>query len=134
MTERHEPIKCAECGTLIDDTAADNSDSRVPCSTCGSTKRAYMASIVDTLALHDGIGLKAKRPDQKKPFIEELSMPSYSYSRKKYVHRLRVIDRDNDRYFEKITDYETSEIIHNCEEPLSIHQGHGDAKRKGEKG
>jgi hypothetical protein len=41
-----------------------------------------------------------------------------------------VIDRDNNRYFEMVTDYESGEIIHHCEEPLSEHQGHGSAKPK----
>lgn len=61
-------------------------------------------------------------------------MPDYSYSREKHVHKQRVIDRDNDHYFEKVTDYETGEVIHHCEEPLSQHQGHGDAKRKNNQG
>ena len=87
-------------------------------------------SIMETLVARDGLGLKAKRPGQKKPYVEDLSMPDYSYSHGKLVHRQRVIDRDTDQYFEKITDYENGEIIHHCEEPLSRHQGHGDAKRK----
>jgi hypothetical protein len=69
---------------------------------------------MESLVVRDGIGVKAKRLGQKKP----------------YVHRQRVIDRDNDRYFEKITDYDTGEIIHYCEEPLSQHINHGSAKSK----
>jgi hypothetical protein len=42
----------------------------------------------------------------------------------------RVIDREEDFYFERITDLETGEVIHHCEEPLSSHQGHGGAKAK----
>lgn len=61
-------------------------------------------------------------------------MPDYSYSREKHVHKQRIIDRDNDHYFEQVTDYETGEVIHHCEEPLSQHQGHGDAKRKNNQG
>ncbi len=89
---------------------------------------------METLVARDGLGFKAKRPSQKKPYVEDLSIPDYSYSRGKPVHRQRVIDRDNDHYFEKITDYETGEVIHHCEEPLSQHQGHGNAKRKNDKG
>lgn len=57
-------------------------------------------------------------------------MPDYSYSLGKHVHRQRVIDRDNDYYSEKITEYENGNVIHQCDEPLSQHQGHGNAKRK----
>lgn len=85
---------------------------------------------METLIARDGYGLKAKRSGQKKPYVEDMSMPVYSHSRGKHVHKERVIDRDSDRYVEKITDYETGEVIHHCEEALSQHQGHGDAKRK----
>jgi hypothetical protein len=89
---------------------------------------------METLVARDGYGLKAKRPGQKKPYVEDMSMPDYSHSRGKHVHKKRVIDRDNDQYLEKITDYETGEVIHHCKEPLSQHQGHGDAKRKNNQG
>ena len=107
---------------------------RNPCCACGSTVRTHNILITEMLAVRDGFGLKAKRPGQKKPYVEDLSMPDYSRSRGKHVHRLRVIDRDNNHYFEKITDYETGEIIHHCEEPLTQHQGHGEAKRKNSQG
>jgi len=132
MTETYETTECADCGASIDDDEAAT-NMRKPCSVCGSTRRIYNVSIMETFVALDGYGLKAKRPSQKKPYVEDLSMPDYSHNREKHVHRQRVIDRDNDHYFEKITDYETGEVIHHCEEPLSQHQGHGDAKRKNNK-
>jgi hypothetical protein len=33
-----------------------------------------------------------------------------------------------DWYSEKVIDRETGEVINYCEEPLSVHQGHGSAK------
>ena len=66
-----------------------------------------------------GIGIKAKRPGQKKPYVEDISVPTFSHNRKKLVHRARVIDRDSDQYMETITDYESGETIHRGEEPLS---------------
>jgi hypothetical protein len=44
----------------------------------------------------------------------------------------RVIDRDNDYYLERIVDPETGEVIRECEEKLSEHQGRGSAKPKGD--
>lgn len=41
-----------------------------------------------------------------------------------------IVDRENNRYFEKITDKEKNEVIHECDESLSDHFGHGDAKKK----
>lgn len=133
MTNTVETTECADCGATIA-PEADALDMRRPCDACGSTKCVHSVSIMETLVARDGYGLKAKRPGQKKPYVEDLSMPDYSHSRGKHVHRQRVIDRDNDQYFEKITDYETGEVIHHCKEPLSQHQGHGDGKRKNNQG
>jgi hypothetical protein len=41
-----------------------------------------------------------------------------------------VIDRANDYYHEKDVDKDSEEVIHECEEPLSQHFGHGSAKPK----
>ena len=43
----------------------------------------------------------------------------------------RCIDKDNNHYKEIVVDPETGEIIHQCEEPLSEHRGHGSDKKKG---
>lgn len=129
MSASTDTIECADCGAEVDGRG-DTPECRIPCSKCGSTKRNHHISITETMTIRDGIGVKAKRPGEKKPYIEDLSVPDHSRSLNKVVHRARVIDRDNDRYFEKITDYESGEIIHQCEEPLSQHQGHGNAKHK----
>jgi hypothetical protein len=42
----------------------------------------------------------------------------------------RVIDRRNNRYYERIEDEETGEVVRLVEEPLTEHQGRGDARRK----
>ena len=44
-----------------------------------------------------------------------------------YVHKEREIDRDNDRYRERVVD-EEGVVLHDVEEPLSLHFGHGSAK------
>ncbi len=46
----------------------------------------------------------------------------------KWVHKERLINRGNNRYKEVITDPESGELLHSCEEKLSDHQGHGAAK------
>ena len=129
MSVSTETIECADCGAEVDGSG-DNPEQRIPCDKCGSTKRIYNVSISETVVARDGIGVKAKRAGEKKPYIEDLAVPDYSRSLGKVVQRERVIDRDKDRYFEKITDYESGEVIHHCEEPLSQHQGHGNAKPK----
>ena len=41
----------------------------------------------------------------------------------------RVIDRESDLYFEKITDADSGQVVREVSEPLSKHRGRGDAKR-----
>ena len=129
MSASTDTIECADCGAEVS-ARGDTPEQRMPCDKCGSTKRNYHVSISESVVARDGFGVKAKRSGEKKPYIEEMAVPDYSRSLEKVVHRERVIDRDNNRYFEKITDYESGEVIHHCEEPLSQHQGHGNAKPK----
>lgn len=124
-----DTVQCTDCGSLID-TATDTPESRTPCPVCGKLRRTFNVFIEDKLTARDGLGVKAKRPNEKRPYIEDKAMPSYSHRLGKNVLREQIIDRDNDRYFEKVTDYETGEIIHHNEEPLSEHIGHGTAKNK----
>lgn len=129
MAISNDSIKCADCGASID-AAHDNSEIRALCTKCGSNKRIYNDSIELDIVRRIGLEAKVKRPDERKPYVEDSSAPDYSKSRSKFVHKQRIIDRDNDFYSEEITDYETGEIIHYCKEPLSKHQGHGSAKTK----
>uniref|UniRef100_A9A8F3 Uncharacterized protein n=1 Tax=Methanococcus maripaludis (strain C6 / ATCC BAA-1332) TaxID=444158 RepID=A9A8F3_METM6 len=48
----------------------------------------------------------------------------------KWNHREMTIDRETNHYKEIITDKDTKEIIHFCEEHLSEHLNHGSAKYK----
>lgn len=64
-----------------------------------------------------------------KPSFEHVVGPEPSASGR-LVIKERIVDKQSDSYFERIADMETREIIHECEEPLSEHRGHGDAKKK----
>ena len=61
--------------------------------------------------------------------ISEISSGADLWRKKnKWMNLNRVIDWSNDLYRKNITDPETGEIIHHCDERLSDHQGHGSAK------
>lgn len=129
MSTSTDRVKCLSCGASID-ASTDTTDYRTPCAACGGLTRSVHVSVVDGARARDGVGIKAKRPGTKRPFFESSALPSHSISRQKLVHREQVIDRANDHYLERVTDYETGEVIHHCEESLSRHQGHGSAKPK----
>lgn len=129
-----ETIVCGVCGAPLEDALpSDDPALRKPCASCGSTKRNYQAIIVEKVTVRDGFSTKAKRPGEKRPHHETIAVPDHSISRDKLVYREQIIDRENDRYFERVTDYQSGEVIHECEEPLSRHLGHG-ADKKEKKG
>ena len=67
-------------------------------------------------------------PSKKNPVVRFQGGDHWSVERQKYVHRTMTVDRRNDRYHERVTDPDTGEIIRDCSERLSEHQGHGSAK------
>jgi hypothetical protein len=71
-----------------------------------------------------------KTPGKKRPVLEvrDESVPSHASG--KAVNHERLIDRRMNRYVERVTDPTTGEVLHECDEPLSDHQGHGDARRR----
>ena len=123
-----DEVFCNRCGYLLDSPLESSQGDRVPCKRCGSTSRLYSAHIAASIVLRGGLGLKARRRGQKKPFHESYRGPDFSHSRQKHVDKKRIIDRENDIYLEHVQDYETGEIIHHKDEPLSQHKGHGSAK------
>ena len=110
---------CSDCGyELIELTCI--------CPKCGSNKKTFHVSIVEKVTARDG--LKAKRPGKKRPYFESLNIPSLSVRLKKIVNLIRIIDRDKNHYHEKVSDYDSGEIIHECKESLTDHVGHGTEK------
>lgn len=67
---------------------------------------------------------------RRKWFIETFSGSELSRSLQRFMHKVRIIDRDNDRYLEKVVDPETGEVLRDVDEPLSEHQGRGSAKKR----
>jgi hypothetical protein len=46
------------------------------------------------------------------------------------VNKVRIIDRENNKYKEQVSDADTGEIIRDVEHPLTDHTEHGSAKFK----
>jgi len=121
--------KCAGCGAV--QPASPDPESRVPCRDCGSMARVIEVSVSDSLEFHDSLAFKHKRPDYKKPIAEGVSGDAFFHNESKWVKKERLIDRQANRYRESVTDPATGEVIHQCDEPLDQHTGHGSAKPKG---
>jgi hypothetical protein len=84
------------------------------------------------LKFRGGVRYKHKNPrlvGRKKVLSEGFSSYSYSHDLGKLVSHERLIDRENNRYFEVVKEIETNQIIHKCDEELKAHIGHGTARR-----
>jgi len=112
---------CTDCGYELAELTC-------VCPECGGKKKTFQVFIEENINIKDGLGLKAKRLGGKRPYFESLNIPSLSVRLKKVVNLIRVIDRDNNHYHEKVTDYDSGEIIHECTESLTEHVGHGTEK------
>lgn len=130
MYESHIITLCAECQDPINNST-DTPENRTACPNFGSTRRKHDISLhLKGKSAQVSIKIKAKHIDQEKPHIELNQGPSYSHKLDKPVEHERLIDRGNDRHFEKVTNYENGELIHFVDEQLSEHTGHGTAKKK----
>src|SRR5215831_19935015 len=117
-----EQAICQNCTHVFEINIPEST--RRPCPQCSFTTRAISADVtLDTKsALY--LGLKHKR-GAGKPIFESLHRPEPWRRAGKQVERLRIIDKENNHYKEVVTDPATGEIVHLCEEPLSLHTGHG---------
>ena len=126
-------VSCSNCGEQLSLEVASSQHKR-PCANCGSTTRDIAITVEDSITLHDGVGWETDDPSlpsrkkQKKTRVEGSSGSEWSTRLAKMVHKERLIDRKNNRYKESVTDIQTGEVIHEVDEPLSQHTGHGSAK------
>lgn len=87
-------------------------------------------SLSDKLSFHENVQVKLKKKGLKKPSKEEKIGDNYSRDDHGYKKIHRIIDRENNRYYEEVTNPDTGEVIHKEEEALSDHKGHGSDKFK----
>ncbi len=115
-------IRCSDCGEQLDAQAG-------ACPRCGSRHRTvHVTAGVRTEALALA-RLQQKRRGCSKP-IREVKAGDEIYRETGERRRLvRVIDREHDRYYERIEDL-SGDVIRHIDEPLSQHRGHGYAKKK----
>ena len=130
-------VTCGKCGSFLGDDTDEGYVQPPACPCCGSTKFKYTLFLSDSINFHENLKGKTdkmpKKPGEtgkKKPAYEFQSGEERSIRLKKWVKKDRVIDRENDQYYERVVDPDTNEVIHECEELLSQHYGHGSDKKK----
>ena len=77
-----------------------------------------------------GLGMKHRIPGVSKWVAKYFYGYDFFRRGRKWVRKEQVINRRDNLYREVVTDPETGEVIHHCEEPLTEHRGHDSAKSK----
>lgn len=86
----------------------------------GLIKEEYLPFEAEVSITKDGI--------KKRDFEIKYSSSSFQKDKTGAVSRFRIIDKNNDRYVEKVIYTDTETIIRDCDEKLTEHWGHGSAK------
>jgi len=121
---------CAKCGAVLDESPQLAVADRNPCPGCGSRDRDFAVGLAATVSAKSMLGAKAYEPGRKEPFLEHKTGDSFFRKAAKWVTRIMRIDRRGNRYTEHIYDPKTGETIHQCDEPLSEHKGHGSVRKR----
>ena len=121
---------CSACGTVISEAASTPPSERSPCPSCGATARTFSAHAEDSITLREKVALKHKRPGHKKPIYESVSGDDLHRATDQWNHLTREIDREKNRYRERIVNPETGAVIRDVDEPLTDHVARGSAKPK----
>jgi len=119
-------IICSDCGYSLELTSGK-------CPQCGSELITTVFKITEYLSFVEAIGGKIISEGRKKPAKEFMYGADYSEKEHRFMRKERVIDRENNFYHEKVTDPTSGTVIHECDEPLTRHFGHGSAKKKATK-
>lgn len=122
-------VLCGECRARLDEGPSDPVDSRTPCPHCGALSRQVNTALGGAVAPHSRLSMKGKRAGLKRPFIEQTVGDDLHRASQRWMQLHRVVDRLRNWYSERVTDPESGEVIHSCEEPLADHRGHGSDKK-----
>lgn len=129
-----EHVLCRTCRLVLNEDCGANPSERTPCPRCGSTSRTYAVTLTETVRILPTLkatGVRAGFSRTKGWFIKTLTglVPQRSKGNAVARHE-RTLDRESDRYTERVTMLETGEVIHFADEPLSEHKGHGSDRPK----
>jgi hypothetical protein len=96
--------------------------------------RTFHSHVLASVTVRSKIGLKQKRPGYKQPIYESVSGDDLHRATGQWNELTREIDRENDRYRERIVNPQSGEVIRHVDEPLTNHTGRGSAKPKPSEG
>ncbi len=129
MLDTPRTVNCGACGKELAEDPHAPVETRKPCPDCGSTSRDFQKSLSATVTVRTKLSMKARHATGGRPFLEQIVGDDLHRKSGKWMKLERLIDRERDLYHKVVKDPETGQIVHECQEPLSEHRGHGAAKR-----
>jgi predicted nucleic acid-binding Zn ribbon protein len=125
-------VHCSECGAPLDESLDPDPgpNDRKHCPSCGATIRKFGVELEEKAEFHDSVRLKLKDAKTRKTQVDQFSGDDLHKKSGKWMQKTRLLDHQKDEYKEVVTNPETGEEVHGCEEPLSKHTGHGTPKKK----
>lgn len=128
------PVLCGKCGASLSEPTGLPEERRKPCPECGSKKRSYavnMTTEVKALTTLLAEGRRAGMNRTKGWFKRILTGQVPQRDRDGAIAAVdRIFDRDADRYIERVVIQKSGEVLHDVDEPLSAHRGHGSDRPK----
>jgi hypothetical protein len=127
--EPNTTVSCSGCGTSVPEPT--RIEDRQLCPTCGSLARTVDVTLTDTVHARERLNLKARHGDvgEVKPYREQTSGDELHRDSGEWRRVSRVVDREHDRYTERIVDA-AGNVVRDVDEPLSEHRDRGAAKRR----
>jgi hypothetical protein len=127
-------VWCNGCGEPLAGARPDDPvEGRAPCPVCGSLSRLVKVFAHDEVTFHSDLGLKKKSPGFKSGGRSRPAQEQWSGDERSadgvWRDRQRVVDRERNRYIERVTDPDGT-VIRDVDEPLDQHLGHGCDRRK----
>ncbi len=129
MSDTPPTVNCGNCGKELAEDPHAPVETRKPCPDCGSMSRLLGKSLSGTVTARSKMSMRARHATGGRPFLEQTVGDDLHRKSGKWMKLQRLIDRARNWYREVVTDPETGQTIHECQEPLSEHRGHGAAKR-----
>jgi len=124
MTKTLYKLTCSNCGNTLQEQYE-------VCPNCGAKEKKLIVYSKDTIYIDDFSEIKAKNhkysSDKKLRYHLKQGFVDSQSTTNGRAFLTRVIDKDNDYYYEHVEDC-VGNVIKHQEEPLSKHQGHGTAK------
>jgi hypothetical protein len=103
-------VCCGECKQALNESTSLPEEERQPCPNCGSLTRMHKITIVETVAIHEGLRLRSKQPGKGGWMRDFQTGDDYSRYLEGWGTRSLDMDREQNVYREVVVHYDGTSI------------------------